>query len=192
MYAGKDIEGIPSVIGVYSLIREVPKQQKHREWIYTGMSGNLKTRVGEHLKEQTGTYSGNKNAASLNLERLTNVRWWNLSNLEWPNDVENRYINKKGEHVKVDIENKKEWVLAIAGGAEIIIKRRFPPMLDDQSKPKGMALELSKSHDFISKIENIMEDYSELELPSQENLHRKIKELEMRILNLEERFDQKS
>jgi hypothetical protein len=151
------------------------KNQKSTEWIYTGMSGNLRDRVGEHLVQQTGTYSGNKNAASVNLERLTHVRWWDCSHIEWPSDV-TKPEPKKGS---------KEWKQAIAGGAEIIVKNRYPPMLDDQAKPRGLAPDVAKSPKFQEEIEKIIGKYSETELPSLENLHRRINQMDSRILALE-------
>ena len=187
MYRGSDISGVPRVMGVYSLVRKIPKA-KTTEWIYTGMSGGLRNRVAEHLTEQTGTYSGNKNAASLNLERLTHVRWWDCSNLKWPSDVSPEYTDKQGNRKRAEKGNK-QWVTAIAGGAEIIIKNRFPPMLDDQANPKGLAFQVAKSPEFIANVEEILENYSQIELPSPEMLHRRIKELEERIRILEDRMD---
>ena len=81
MYQGSDLEGIPETHGVYSLVRKI-KNQRSTPWVYTGLSNDLLMRVKTHLTQQTGTYSGNKNAASIMLDRLTNVRWWDISNIE--------------------------------------------------------------------------------------------------------------
>lgn len=173
MYSGSDIAQVPKKPGVYSLVRSV-KNQNSTEWVYTGMSGNLRDRVGQHLTQQSGTYSGNKNAASINLERLTHVRWWDCSHIPWPSDIE-----------QMEPGNEKVWKQAIAGAAEIIIKKRHPPMLDDQAKPKGLSPEVAKSTEFQHQIEKIIEGYSELELPSLENLHRKIDDMGSRLSALE-------
>jgi len=183
VYSGSDIARVPKKPGVYSLVRSV-KNQSTTEWVYTGMSGNLRERVGQHLLQQTGTYSGNKNAASVNLERLTHVRWWDISHIDWPDDVTTEYVDSK-KQVKVAKKGEKDWKQFLAGAAEIIIKNRYPPMIDDQAKPKGLAPDVAKSPKFQEEIEKIIEKYSETELPSLENLHRRINQMDSRILALE-------
>ena len=117
MYSGSDIAQVPKKPGVYSLVRSV-KNQNSTEWVYTGMSGNLRDRVGQHLTQQSGTYSGNKNAASINLERLTHVRWWDCSHIPWPSDIE-----------QIEPGNEKVWKQAIAGSTSTrtVGGKKWPP-----------------------------------------------------------------
>ena len=183
MYQGSDLEGIPETHGVYSLVRKI-KNQRSTPWVYTGLSNDLLMRVKTHLTQQTGTYSGNKNAASIMLDRLTNVRWWDISHIEWPEDVTTEYIDSK-KQVKVAKKGTKAWKQFLAGGAEIIIKKRFPPMLDDQAKPKKLALLISQSPKFQEEIEKIIDNWDEISLPSLENLNLEINDLKLRILALE-------
>ena len=183
MYSGSDLEGIPTNHGVYSLVRNV-KNQKSTPWIYTGLSNDLLMRVKTHLTQQTGTYSGNKNAASIMLDRLTNVRWWDCSHIEWPTDVSREYTDGRGNK-KIAKKGSKDWKKFIAGGAEILIKKRFPPMLDDQAKPKKLALLVSQSPIFQAEIDKIIENWNEIDLPSLENLKLKIDNLNLRVLALE-------
>ena len=58
-------------------------------------------------------------------------------------------------------------------------------MLDDQANPRGLAPEVAKSTEFQNQIEKIIEGYEELELPSLENLHRKIDDMGSRLSALE-------
>ena len=183
MYQGSDLEGIPETHGVYSLVRKI-KNQRSTPWVYTGLSNDLLMRVKTHLTQQTGTYSGNKNAASIMLDRLTNVRWWDISHIEWPEDVPTEYIDSK-KQVKVAKKGTKAWKQFLAGGAEIIIKKRFPPMLDDQAKPKKLALLISQSPKFQEEIEKIIDNWDEISLPSLENLNLEINDLKLRVLALE-------
>ena len=183
MYQGSDLEGIPETHGVYSLVRKI-KNQRSTPWVYTGLSNDLLMRVKTHLTQQTGTYSGNKNAASIMLDRLTNVRWWDISHIEWPEDVTTEYIDSK-KQAKVAKKGTKAWKQFLAGGAEIIIKKRFPPMLDDQAKPKKLALLISQSPKFQEEIEKIIDNWDEISLPSLENLNLEINDLKLRILALE-------
>ena len=183
MYQGSDLEGIPESHGVYSLVRKI-KNQRSTPWVYTGLSNDLLMRVKTHLTQQTGTYSGNKNAASIMLDRLTNVRWWDISHIEWPEDVTTEYIDSK-KQVKVVKKGTKAWKQFLAGGAEIIIKKRFPPMLDDQAKPKKLALLISQSPKFQEEIEKIIDNWEEISLPSLENLNLEINDLKLRVLALE-------
>ena len=183
MYQGSDLEGIPETHGVYSLVRKI-KNQRSTPWVYTGLSNDLLMRVKTHLTQQTGTYSGNKNAASIMLDRLTNVRWWDISHIEWPEDVTTEYIDSK-KQVKVAKKGTKAWKQFLAGGAEIIIKKRFPPMLDDQAKPKKLALLISQSPKFQEEIEKIIDNWDEISLPSLENLNLEINDLKLRVLALE-------
>ena len=183
MYQGSDLEGIPESHGVYSLVRKI-KNQRSTPWVYTGLSNDLLMRVKTHLTQQTGTYSGNKNAASIMLDRLTNVRWWDISHIEWPEDVTTEYIDSK-KQVKVAKKGTKAWKQFLAGGAEIIIKKRFPPMLDDQAKPKKLALLISQSPKFVEEIEKIIGNWEEISLPTLENLNLEIDDLKLRVLALE-------
>jgi len=183
MYQGSDLEGIPESHGVYSLVRKI-KNQRSTPWVYTGLSNDLLMRVKTHLTQQTGTYSGNKNAASIMLDRLTNVRWWDISHIEWPEDVTTEYIDSK-KQVKVAKKGTKAWKQFLAGGAEIIIKKRFPPMLDDQAKPKKLALLISQSPIFQEEIQKIIDNWDEISLPSLENLNLEINDLKLRVLALE-------
>jgi hypothetical protein len=183
MYQGSDLEGIPESHGVYSLVRKI-KNQRSTPWVYTGLSNDLLMRVKTHLTQQTGTYSGNKNAASIMLDRLTNVRWWDISHIEWPEDVTTEYIDSK-KQVKVAKKGTKAWKQFLAGGAEIIIKKRFPPMLDDQAKPKKLALLISQSPIFQEEIQKIIDNWEEISLPSLENLNLEINDLKLRVLALE-------
>ena len=183
MYQGSDLEGIPETHGVYSLVRKI-KNQRSTPWVYTGLSNDLLMRVKTHLTQQTGTYSGNKNAASIMLDRLTNVRWWDISHIEWPEDVTTEYIDSN-KQVKVAKKGTKAWKQFLAGGAEIIIKKRFPPMLDDQAKPKKLALLISQSPKFQEEIEKIIDNWEEISLPSLENLNLEINDLKLRVLALE-------
>ena len=183
MYQGSDLEGIPETHGVYSLVRKI-KNQKSTPWVYTGLSNDLLMRVKTHLTQQTGTYSGNKNAASIMLDRLTNVRWWDISHIEWPEDVTTEYIDSK-KQVKVAKKGTKAWKQFLAGGTEVIIKKRFPPMLDDQAKPKKLALLISQSPKFQEEIEKIIDNWEEISLPALENLNLEINNLKLRVLALE-------
>ena len=184
MYQGSDLEGIPDTHGVYSLVRMV-KNQRSTPWVYTGLSNDLLMRVKTHLTQQTGTYSGNKNAASIMLDRLTHVRWWDISNIKWPADVPLEYTDSNKRIMPVK-KGTKAWRQFLAGGAEILIKRRFPPMLDDQAKPKKLSVLISQSPEFQVELEKIIDDWEEIQLPSLENLKLELSNLKSRVSALED------
>ena len=58
-------------------------------------------------------------------------------------------------------------------------------MLDDQAKPKKLALLISQSPKFQEEIEKIIDNWDEISLPSLENLNLEINDLKLRVLALE-------
>jgi hypothetical protein len=58
-------------------------------------------------------------------------------------------------------------------------------MLDDQAKPKKLALLISQSPIFQEEIQKIIDNWEEISLPSLENLNLEINDLKLRVLALE-------
>jgi hypothetical protein len=81
MYDRALLTQIPNKVGVYAFYRRVGASGK-KSCAYVGMAGDkgsaggIRTRIIQHLVEQTSTTCSRRNPAGVHIERLTHVHCW--------------------------------------------------------------------------------------------------------------------
>lgn len=166
MYDRSLFRDVPDAPGIYGFYRQAGTR-KRRVCAYIGMAGSshgragVKTRLIQHLVEQTSTTGSRRNAAGLFIERLTHVIWW---------------IDRR-------IRTKVQ-----AQAAELVAMEVERPLLRTESNIHPGARTLAKRPGFRRLVTTILRGSAGvIVLPNLDNTARRTRALAQRMRRLEDR-----
>jgi hypothetical protein len=172
---------LPKKSGIYIFIQSIGNSHPYQ---YIGHAGNLLERVKQHLCEDSGTFTGNKKAVILNLDKLTAVGYFVTENvIDWPNNIEKPPRRKNDSEEKYEKKCRK----CIAEALEEIAKKNddFAPVLNDRNECSNKAQELIKDKMMLRELNDLLEtEISIIELPDGNSLYKENMKLKDEIEKL--------
>jgi len=155
MYHSSILKPVPNDPGIYALYDGI----NGNKCVYVGKSGQLKTRVRDHLILQISTVASGTAGASLNIENLTKLRWWTH-----PNFTDDSYLD----------------------AFETLAFTYLDPQLRSRGGRLKSGSSYLNNPDFKEMVNDILKKPSgEVELLSYGKLYKKIEEIELRLSRLE-------
>lgn len=155
LYHMSILKPVPKEPGIYALFDGI----KGNKCVYVGKSGQLKTRVRDHLVLQISTVTSGTAGASMNVENLTKLKWWTRD--EFSNE-------------------------AFLDAFETLAFEYLDPQLRSRGGRLKSGETYLNDPNFKKMAEDILKEPSgEVELLSHARLYQKIQEIEQRLENLE-------
>lgn len=154
----RDLPTIPAIYAMYG------GYDRNRYAAYVGIAGNLRNRIRQHLVRRDSSVTTGTSAVVLNVDYITEVRWWTDPEFVEPSRLE---------------------------AAELVAFDVFDPILRSRGAISEKARQIYAQDEFVQRVRVLLEGDPAgcLVIQGIQDIIKRIDELEKRVAALEKQID---